>query len=196
MEGKAYADRLIKKQSAWWKRLLDVQAPYRWNLRRMRTGFTLKVGCGIGRNLGHLRGQGVGIDVNSHAVQFARSRGLWAFTPDEFRGSEYDRPGRFDALLLSHVAEHMTLPQAVDLVRAHAPYVRDGGKLVLITPQEAGQRSDPTHVEFMDFPKLERISRESGFDPERSGSFPFPRLLGKLFVYNEFVLVAKKQVRS
>ena len=47
-----------------WKRWVDVQAPYRWNLRGLRLGFTLDVGCGIGRNLVTFDGHGVGIDHN------------------------------------------------------------------------------------------------------------------------------------
>ena len=80
-----YADRLVRLQTARWKRWLDVQAPFRWNLRRLDPGFTLEIGCGIGRNLLHLRGQSVGVDTNAHCVGAARGRGLTAFTPEEFR---------------------------------------------------------------------------------------------------------------
>src|SRR5512139_906426 len=102
--GEAYAERLIRLQTAGWKRWLDVQAPFRWNLRRLDPGFTLDIGCGIGRNLQHLRGHGVGVDANEYCVRAARARGLTAFTPDEFRTSgEYNRQGRFDTILLAHV---------------------------------------------------------------------------------------------
>src|SRR5512134_3456178 len=90
-----YTERLVRLQRAPWKRWLDVQAPYRWNLRRLRPGFTLEVGCGIGRNLEHLRGHGVGLDHNPHSVAAARAIGLRAFTPEAFRGSEWDRPSAF-----------------------------------------------------------------------------------------------------
>ena len=33
------------------RRMLPTQAPYRWNLRRLRLGRVLDVGCGVGRNL-------------------------------------------------------------------------------------------------------------------------------------------------
>ena len=36
--GDDYARRLQVKEMARWKRLLNVQAPYRWNLRRQRLG--------------------------------------------------------------------------------------------------------------------------------------------------------------
>ena len=44
----------------------------------------LDVGCGIGRNLHHLDGNGVGVDLNPHSVQVARQQGLTAYTTDEF----------------------------------------------------------------------------------------------------------------
>src|SRR5712691_8212004 len=116
-QGPEYTDRLLRKQYAWWKRLIDVQAPYRWNLRRLKPGFTLEIGCGVGRNLRHLRGNCVGLDHNVHSVEAARRLGLVAFTPEEFQDCGYNCPHRFDSLLLAHVAEHMTLPDAVALIQ-------------------------------------------------------------------------------
>src|SRR5215204_3127871 len=191
--GEDYAQRLLCLQNARWKRLLRVQAVFRWNLRRLKPGFTLEIGCGIGRNLEHLRGQSVGVDTNEHCVRSARARGLVAFTPDEFRGAaEYNQPFRFDTILLAHVAEHMNESQAVALLREYLGLLRPGGRLLLIAPQEAGFRSDPTHVELMDFTRLRRISTRLGLVPERSFSFPFPRWAGRWFTYNEFVVVSRR----
>jgi SAM-dependent methyltransferase len=186
-----YTDRLIRLQRASWKKWLDVQAPYRWNLRRLRPGFTLEIGCGIGRNLEHLRGDGVGLDHNPHSVAVARAVGLRAFTPDDFRGSEWDRGGAFDSLLLSHVAEHMRRAELVSLLRHHLDYVRPGGQVILITPQEVGFQSDPTHVEFMDLAFLRAVATELGLEPVRDFSFPFARPFGRVFIYNEFVSVSR-----
>jgi SAM-dependent methyltransferase len=188
-----YAERLIRLQMPRWKRWLGVQTLHRWNLRRLDPGLTLDLGCGIGRNLLHLRGQSIGVDVNEHCVRAARARGLEAFTPQEFRqAGEHNRPGRFDSMLLAHVAEHMTEDQAVALLQEYAPLVRPDGKLILIAPQEAGFRSDPTHVQFMDFGRLEHIAARAGFHAERAFSFPFPRAIGNWFTYNEFVVVSRK----
>ena len=187
-----YADRLIRLQTARWKRLLHVQAPYGWNLRRIKSGLVLEIGCGIGRNLMHLRGNAVGLDHNHFAVAYARSRGLTAFTPEEFERSEYNVPETFDSLLLSHVAEHMSSEELVALLRKYRPLLKAAGRLILICPQERGFASDATHVEYMDFEKLRGAAAEAGFDVDREYSFPFPRVMGRVFIYNEFVSLSIK----
>src|SRR6185503_19361862 len=73
--GADYTARLSSLGDQWWKRALDVQAPYRWNLRRLELGFTLDIGCGLGRNLKHLEGRGVGIDHNQTSIDIARAAG-------------------------------------------------------------------------------------------------------------------------
>jgi SAM-dependent methyltransferase len=190
--GEDYAERLIRLQTPTWKRWLDVQAPFRWNLRRLDPGFTLDIGCGIGRNLVHLAGHGVGIDTNEYCVRAARARGLTAFAPDEFRSTDYNRAARFDTILLAHVAEHMTEDEVVALLQQYETLLRPGGRLIVLSPQEAGFRSDRTHVQLMDFVRLARIVNRLGFQPERAFSFPFPRWTGPWFTYNEFVVVSRK----
>lgn len=191
----AYTRRLEQLSDVGWKRFFDVQAPYRWNIRRLELGFTLDIGCGIGRNLLHLGGQGVGVDHNPESVAQAKARGCVAYTPDEFAASEFAQPGRFDSLLLAHVVEHMSAVEASMLISKQLEFIRPGGRVVLIAPQEAGYRSDPTHVEFMDFESLESILADAGAEPERSYSFPFPRIVGRVFVHNEFVAIGCKPGR-
>jgi SAM-dependent methyltransferase len=188
--GSAYSQRLVRLQTRWWKRTLSVQTPYRWNLRRLQLGFSLDLGCGIGRNLANLDGQGVGVDHNADSVRIAVTRGLTAYTPEAFAHSVFAHPGVFDSLLMAHVVEHLTHAGAVNLLHDYLPFVRDGGKVVLIAPQERGFRSDSTHLRFVNFGALEAIAREAGLGVERRYSFPFPRQFGRLFTYNEFVLVA------
>lgn len=188
-----YTRRLETLGEAGWKRWLDVQAPYRRHVRGLDLGFVLDVGCGIGRNLVHLQGHGVGVDHNADSVAAARARGCEAFVPDAFEASSFATPGRFDALLCAHVVEHMRLDDAVAMIAGYLPYVREGGPVVLIAPQEAGYRSDATHVEFMDPPKLARLLERAGAPQERAYSFPFPRFVGRLFPHNEFVAIGRKQ---
>ena len=178
-EESAYADRLERLETVWWKRVLDVQRPYRWNLRRLDPGFTLDIGCGLGRNLSHLDGNGVGVDHNPDAVATARSRGLRAFTPDEFARSEYARTARFDSVAVRPRGRAHGTDTAVDLLRPYLAYVRPGGKVIVITPQERGFRSDPTHVAFVDFDALGSLADDLGLAPDTARSFPFPRAAGR-----------------
>ncbi|MCM2278496.1 MAG: methyltransferase domain-containing protein [Oligoflexia bacterium] len=187
-----YTSRLLRLEKAWWKRCFDVQAPYRWNLRRLEPGFTLEVGCGVGRNLAHLRGNAVGVDHNPTSIEAARSRQLIAYTPTEFRASKHCLPGSFDSLLLSHVAEHLSAEELAALLLEYAPFIKPDGKLILITPQEAGYRSDASHVRFLGFEELRAAAREAGFEPVLEFSFPFPRPVGRLFLYNEFISVSRR----
>jgi SAM-dependent methyltransferase len=191
-EESAYTQRLVASEKAWWNRYLRAQEPWRWNLRRLDPGYTLDIGCGIGRNLRDLPEGGVGVDHNPHSVAAARSRGLIAFTPDQFEASEFNAPGRFDSLLLSHVAEHMPEKDLEALLRRYLPCLKSGGRVIFISPQEAGFRLDPTHVRFVDFGALDALASAAGLRPMRRYSFPLPRFAGRFFPYNEFVSVSEK----
>ena len=169
--------------------MLPVQLPYRLNIRRLHLGRTLDVGCGIGRNLAHLD-EAVGVDHNAESIEIARARGHEAYTVDEFEASPAAAPAAFDSLLFAHVLEHMTSAQGAALVETYLTYLRPGGRLCFITPQERGFASDATHVEFVDIDALRRLAARLGFSVERAYSFPFPRFAGRWFIYNEFVLVA------
>lgn len=190
--GDDYAQRLQDRESAWWKKLLNVQAPYQWNLRRQRLGRTLDIGCGIGRNLATLDQGSLGVDHNKASVQVARARGYDALDLDEWEVSDQRVPESFDALLLAHVVEHMTRGEALALLRSYLPYLRSGGSVFFICPQERGYASDATHVSFTDGDALMAISRELGLEPQPWRSFPFPRWAGKAFLYNEFCVRARK----
>jgi 2-polyprenyl-3-methyl-5-hydroxy-6-metoxy-1,4-benzoquinol methylase len=188
-----YTERLQRKTGAGWKRLLNVQAPYRWNVRRLKLGFTLDVGCGIGRNLAHLGGNGVGVDHNATSIEACRAAGLTAYTSEEFHKSEYATPDRFDSLLSAHVVEHVTAEQAVEIFTPYLPFVKSGGAVVFITPQERGFRSDATHIRFAGFAECRQLCDELGLAVRKQYSFPFPRVAGKVFTYNEFITVAGKR---
>ena len=189
----AYAERLHRLGHRWWKRLLDVQRPYRWYLRRLNLGFVLDVGCGVGRTLINSGGHGVGVDVNARGVELTRQRGFQAFEPAAFVQSQYAKPATFDTLLLAHVVEHMSFAQAEALLKLYLPYLRPHGRVVLITPQQAGFASDPTHVEYFDFAALHALLHSVQVLPERQDSFPFPQAIGRWFVHNEFVVIGHKR---
>ena len=184
----AYAQRLWRIDRSAWRRILNVQAPYRWNLERLRMGRTLEVGCGTGRNLVHL--DAVGVDHNSNAIELARSRGCVAYSTWEFAAAPEAVVAGFDSLLFAHVFEHMQPGQATELVASYLRYLRPQGQVISICPQEAGFRSDPTHVAFVDHQRMSEILEPLGLTLTRRFSFPFPRPVGRRFPYNEFVAVA------
>lgn len=193
-DGRDYTDRLIQLQQPVWKRVLDVQAPYRWNIRRLfGDREVLDVGCGIGRNLAHLAPHGVGVDHNQHSIDVCRQRGLTAFSTAEFGATEYARPGRFGGLLAAHLIEHMPRPDAVDVLAGYLDYLAPGARVVFICPQERGYTTDRTHVAFTDLDGLADVAGQLGLAVTRRLSFPLPRIAGRVFAYNEFVLVATKR---
>jgi SAM-dependent methyltransferase len=169
--------------------VLDVQRPYRSNIRRLRPGFVLDVGCGIGRNLVHLDGHGVGVDHNPHSVAEARARGLEAYTNEEFASSQRNRPRTFDSLLCAHVLEHMRATEATALLADNLQLLKAHGRVIVIVPQAAGFKSDPTHREYLGPPQLAEVTRPLPLDLERMYSFPFPAWAGRVFRYNETVAV-------
>ena len=195
-ESAAYTGRLAHLEQRWIRRVIDVQAPYRWNLRRLDLGFVLDVGCGLGRNLVHLDGNGVGIDHNPACLDAARARGLTVYSPDDFARSPDARAERFDSLLASHVLEHLPAADAADLLATYLPYVKASGRVIVITPQEAGQRSDPTHVTYFDPERTESVLSGLGWRVRRERSFPFPRVAGRVFRHNEFVVVAERDTAA
>ncbi len=185
----AYTRRLAARSGAGWKRVLDVQAPYRWNLRRLLGDRpTLDVGCGIGRNLVNLPPGSVGVDHNPTSVQVCRDSGLTAFTVDEFlaRGTEH----RYAGMLAAHLVEHLPPGAAAEVLRSYLPFLEPGAVVVLICPQERGFASDPTHTDFVDQAALGALAGELGLGLARQYSFPLPRFTGRVFTYNEFVTVA------
>jgi 2-polyprenyl-3-methyl-5-hydroxy-6-metoxy-1,4-benzoquinol methylase len=183
-----YTSRLQRLSGRRWKRF--VPNPYRWNVRRLARGRVLDIGCGIGRCLDFIRPRGIGVDPNETAVAACQENGLSACSPEEFFADQ-SSPRRFDTLLCSHVLEHLDESTGVALIDRYLPFLVDGGRVVLITPQERGQRSDSTHVRFMDAAALRRLAEQCGLVVESIGSFPLPRVFGQWFVYNETVTVAR-----
>jgi SAM-dependent methyltransferase len=192
-EGEDYARRLSGRSGARWKRALNVQAPYKWNLRRQDLGRTLDVGCGIGRNLGTLAEGSVGVDHNKASIEIARARGHVAYTTTEWVEAKPHAPGSFDGLLFAHVIEHMDALAGAALVNEYLDFIRPGGKVFFVCPQERGYASDPTHERWTTGEDLEALARGVGLQPEPWRSFPLPRRAGKAFTFNEFNVLAHKR---
>lgn len=188
-----YAERLNELQNKRWKKVLNVQLPWKLHMRHLKLGRVLDVGCGNGRNLQYVDAGSVGVDHNAALVASARTSGVIAHTVDEFMGNpELAKPESFDSMLLAHVIEHLQPDEARAVIGSYLPFLKQGGRLVWITPQERGYASDYTHVVFADFAVLTELASDLGLKIEKTYSFPFPRFLGKLFIYNEFVTLLKK----
>ena len=43
----------------------------------------------------------------------------------------------------------MSFDEATELARRYVQYVKPGGQVIVITPQEYGYRADPTHVDYV-----------------------------------------------
>jgi SAM-dependent methyltransferase len=185
-----YTDVLVKGSGAKWKQVLDVQRPYRWNLRRLKLGKTLDVGCGIGRNLGNLSPESIGVDHNEHSVALAKEAGYNAVTSKEFEQNKKFKKNSFDSMLLAHVLEHLSTANGEKIIKDYLPYVRD--KVVVICPQEKGFKTDKTHINFLKHKDIEDIMERCGLKVVKSYSFPFHRQAGKAFTYNETVVVGSK----
>jgi 2-polyprenyl-3-methyl-5-hydroxy-6-metoxy-1,4-benzoquinol methylase len=190
--GGEYTNRLLQRTSKRWKLWLNVQAPYRWNLRRRHLGATLDVGCGIGRNLVALDAGSIGVDHNPTSVAVAREAGLTALTVDEWQSRAHEHTEHFDSILIAHVIEHLGREDARQLIRNYLPALKRGGKVFMICPQERGYASDETHVTWTTGEHLIELAQECGLLPEECKSFPFPRPVGRWFVYNEFTVMATK----
>ena len=188
-----YAERLNELQNKRWKKVLNVQLPWKMHMRRLDLGRVLDVGCGNGRNLQYVEAGSVGVDHNASLVASARGSGVLAYTVDEFFADPaLAAPESFDSILLAHVIEHLQPDEAREVIRSYLPFLRPGGRLVWITPQERGYASDYTHVVFADHEVLSVLATDLGLSIVKTYSFPFPRALGKLFIYNEFVMIATK----
>ena len=187
-----YTTRLL--HLPWWKRIFDVQRPYRNHIQSLNLGPVLEIGCGIGRNLINLgaRKQDIGVDHNPTSVNECNQRGLTAFTPNEFFSSAYAKPQSFDALLVAHVMEHLKKEEAINLLRIYTPFIKSDGKIIIITPQEAGFASDPTHVTMMNHEQVSKILNDFCKPNILQYSFPFPLVVGKFFKYNENISIGTK----
>lgn len=185
----SYTIRSVKLQTATWKQVMRPLNPYMLHLRALKPGFMLELGCGTGRNLGYLRGKGVGVDHYPTSVTYCQSLGYTAYTTEEFKSSPYSSERPFDSLLKSHLLEHMNHQNRLDLIKNYLHLVKPYGKVIMITPLEKGQASDQSHIELVGFEQQAALANAFRLTKMKSYSFPFMRFMGPYWIYNEFVSV-------
>lgn len=166
---------------------------YKRHVQSVTSGRVLDVGCGIGGNLGYVWPSSVGVDHNPHSIAEARARGFNAYTSEEFHARADEFKEAFDSILCAHVMEHMDRDSGVAVLEEYLPYLKTSGRVALIMPQEAGWKTDPTHVRLVGFDEARDIVEAAGMVVEKSFSWPLPRKYGPSFRSNEFVVTARRK---
>ena len=135
---------------------------------------------------------------------------------DWFAAPRFDSPACFAALLGDERHGHWTMAPVEPVIEVRRCYrpgtlvldrevrtasgavrisecmpLRDDGRVLVITPQEKGFEGDPTHVRFFDDAACRALADALDLRIESSYSFPFPRAVGRVFRYNEFVFVLR-----
>ncbi len=106
-------------------------------LPQVRGGELLDVGCGGGAQLVEMRRLGwrvTGVDPDERAVAMAKGQYGLDVRPGTLEEQRFPS-ARFDAVILSHVIEHVHDPAG--LLRECGRVLKPGGRIVVVTPNEA-----------------------------------------------------------
>jgi SAM-dependent methyltransferase len=138
-------------------------------------GRVLDIGCGPGWLLSAIdpAWEKHGVELSAAAAEHATQYGEIFVGP--FESADY-APGSFDLIVMYHVIEH--LPDPVDAVQRACALLRDGGRLVLGTPDfDSGcarrygnqyrMLHDPTHISLFSNDSMHRVLRDNGFQIEQ-----------------------------
>lgn len=99
------------------------------------------LGCGDGDFLELLEEKGIeatGVDWDEKCCAAARERGLNVVCQDVFQYLERVEEGSVDGVFCSHLVEHLPYEQVIELLRLAHRALREGGKIVLSTPNVRG----------------------------------------------------------
>jgi 2-polyprenyl-3-methyl-5-hydroxy-6-metoxy-1,4-benzoquinol methylase len=156
-------------------------------LHAVKHGRILDVGCGNGERLELLKNLGwtvKGIDFDRQSVEKAKRRGLDVDCGD-LKSMNYPADS-FDAVIMSHVIEHV--PQPRELLAECARLLKLGGRLVMLTPNAESFGLDyygrcwrglepPRHLQIFSQPALEQIVKQAGLNVVKGKSFVGPQVL-------------------
>lgn len=144
------------------------------HLRGERLGKLLEIGCGNGSLLSNLRDLGwevEGLDFDPAAVESARSN--WGLNVQlGSLESQYYADNQFDAIVMSHVIEHLHDP--LSLLRECYRIIKPGGTIVISTPNIESNGSEkfqsswlsldpPRHLYLFSMKTLKQIAEKAGF---------------------------------
>ncbi|SRR6266481_1974719 len=146
----------------------------------LKSAPVLDIGCGRGVFLELLAKAGVeavGIDHSEESIAACRQKGLTAHLEDA-RAYLQSNAGRFGGVFCSHVIEHMSYDDAMNLLALCHRALRLGGSLLLITPNPEDLAViaqifwlDPTHVRPYPRELLEAMLCANEFRVKASGHF-------------------------
>ncbi len=150
-------------------------------------GTLLEVGCGSGEFLARMRQFGwvvEGVDPDPRAVQQAAALGLAVYESDLWQRAYADN--RFDAIVLSHVIEHVPDPEA--LMRECWRILKPGGRMVIVTPniQSWGHArfgadwrglEPPRHLQIFSIAALRTLCERAGFGRVNCRSIAHARVI-------------------
>jgi 2-polyprenyl-3-methyl-5-hydroxy-6-metoxy-1,4-benzoquinol methylase len=137
-------------------------------------GKVLEVGCGNGERLALLRSLGwktLGIESDPKSAQIARAHGLNIINKPFIKGLASEES--MDAILLSHVIEHLPDPEAA--VKECFRLLKPGGILIILTPntQSFGHLifgrnwlhlDPPRHLNLFNTQNINQLLKKAGFE--------------------------------
>ncbi len=116
----------------------------------------LDIGCGRGIFLENLRERGIGgygIDINEEMISLCCQKGLKARQVDAILHLAELNDDNLDGVLISHVVEHLSSKDMVNLIRLVYQKLKVGSPIVIITPNVLNLSVssntffiDPTHI--------------------------------------------------
>lgn len=136
-------------------------------------GPVVDLGCGRGTMLELLTSNGItnyGVDSFPPALEVCRARRLNVVENDIFSHLAGIEDASLGGIFCSHVIEHLHPPEALQLIRESYRALRNGGALILVTPNPKNLLMltevfwlDLTHVRFYPARLLDGILQEIGF---------------------------------
>lgn len=175
-------------------------------LASLPVGRLMDVGCGDGNMLKLAEGLGwsaVGLEVDSSAVQVARSRGLDVVEGTYSRLLEYGE--EFDCIICSHVLEHVHEP--IVMISNLSKTLRPAGVLLLSLPNASSQLREhfgndwrgleaPRHLTIPSLRRLEAILRTAGFSVRQVLRQPIATAVESARIKRRGIRITRKDIAA
>lgn len=133
----------------------------------------LEIGCGKGKVLDYLRGEGferlIGLDVDGFAVSHCREMGLDVRLISDLSGFIESWGETFDLVLMLHVLEHIKKDEIVAILRSIRSRMSPGARIVVSVPNAQSPTGsywayeDFTHSTIFTSGSLYHVLADAGF---------------------------------